>query len=72
VNGANAVSGTFPFPGTYAVRPETLRAIFMDLGEDFGEQGFRWIFLMHMHGPRHITGLSTKPVSTFEIPTAVA
>ena len=46
--------GKFPFPGTYAVRPETLRAIFMDLGADFGEQGFRWIFLMHMHGaPEH-------------------
>jgi creatinine amidohydrolase/Fe(II)-dependent formamide hydrolase-like protein len=54
VSGANAAGGKFPFPGTYAVRPETLRAIFMDLGADFGEQGFRWIFLMHMHGaPEH-------------------
>jgi creatinine amidohydrolase/Fe(II)-dependent formamide hydrolase-like protein len=54
VSGANAAGGKFPFPGTYAVRPETLRAIFMDLGEDFGEQGFRWIVLMHMHGaPEH-------------------
>jgi hypothetical protein len=36
------------------VRPETLRAIFMDLGAEFGEQGFRWIFLIHMHGaPDH-------------------
>jgi creatinine amidohydrolase/Fe(II)-dependent formamide hydrolase-like protein len=52
--GANSIGGKFPFPGTYAVRPETLRAIFMDLGTDFGEQGFRWIFLMHMHGaPEH-------------------
>jgi creatinine amidohydrolase/Fe(II)-dependent formamide hydrolase-like protein len=54
VSGANAVGGKFPFPGTYTVRPETLRAIFMDLGADFGEQGFRWIFLMHLHGaPEH-------------------
>jgi creatinine amidohydrolase/Fe(II)-dependent formamide hydrolase-like protein len=53
-NGANTIGGKFPFPGTYAVRPETLRAIFMDLGAEFGEQGFRWIFLIHMHGaPDH-------------------
>jgi creatinine amidohydrolase/Fe(II)-dependent formamide hydrolase-like protein len=52
--GANSMGGKFPFPGTYAVRPETLRAIFMDLGAEFGEQGFRWIFLVHMHGaPDH-------------------
>ena len=52
--GANSMGGKFPFPGTYAVRPETLRAIFMDLGTEFGEQGFRWIFVMHMHGaPDH-------------------
>src|SRR5262245_52943314 len=29
--GANAVGGKLPFPGTFAVRPETLRAVFMDL-----------------------------------------
>ena len=53
-NGANGMGGKFPFPGTYAVRPETLRAIFMDLGAEFGEQGFRWIFLIHTHGaPDH-------------------
>jgi len=48
------MGGTFPFPGTYAVRPETLCAIFMDLGAEVGEQEFRWIFLIHMHGaPDH-------------------
>jgi len=52
-NGANEIGGKFPFPGTYAVRPETLRAIFMDLGADFGEQGFRWIFLIHHGAPDH-------------------
>jgi len=52
--GANAVGGKLPFPGTFAVRPETLRAIFMDLGDELGEQGFRWIFVMHLHGgPEH-------------------
>jgi creatinine amidohydrolase/Fe(II)-dependent formamide hydrolase-like protein len=53
-SGANAIGGKFPFAGTFAVRPETLRAIFMDLGAEFGEQGFRWVFLVHMHGaPEH-------------------
>ena len=53
-NGANTIGGKFPFPGTYAVRPDTLRAMFMDLGSEFGEQGFRWIFLIHGHGaPDH-------------------
>ena len=29
-------------------------AIFMDLGAEVGEQEFRWIFLIHMHGaPDH-------------------
>jgi creatinine amidohydrolase/Fe(II)-dependent formamide hydrolase-like protein len=28
----------------------TLRAIYMDLANEFGDQGFRWIFLVHSHG----------------------
>jgi creatinine amidohydrolase/Fe(II)-dependent formamide hydrolase-like protein len=52
--GANEIAAKLPFPGTYAVRPETLRAIFMDLAEELGQQGFRWIFLLHGHGaPLH-------------------
>ena len=52
--GANQIGGKPSFPGTFAVRPETLRSIFMDLGDEFGEQGFRWIFLVHIHGgPEH-------------------
>ena len=39
VSGANAVGGKLPFPGTYAVRPETLRAIFMDLGDGIRRAG---------------------------------
>ena len=52
--GANSVGGKLPFPGTFAIRPETLRAVFMDLGDEFGELGFRWILIVHMHGgPEH-------------------
>ena len=48
------VRGEYPFPGTYAIRAETLRAIFMDLATEFGDQGFRWVFIIHAHGsPSH-------------------
>lgn len=52
--GANEIGRTFIFPGTYSVRRTTLRAIFMDLATELGEQGFRRIFIMHGHGaPYH-------------------
>ncbi len=52
--GANEIGHKYAFPGTYAVRPATLRAVFMDLASEFGEQGFRWIFVIHAHGsPDH-------------------
>jgi creatinine amidohydrolase/Fe(II)-dependent formamide hydrolase-like protein len=52
--GANEIGGKHVFPGTYAVRHTTLRAVFMDLATEFGEQGFKWIFVIHSHGaPRH-------------------
>jgi hypothetical protein len=51
--GANLIGGKFVFPGTYAVRSSTLRAIFMDLATEFGEQGFKWIFIVHTHGADH-------------------
>src|SRR5262245_10658085 len=47
---ANIQGQKYVFPGSYTVRPSTLRAIFMDLGTDLGEQGFRWIFVVHAHG----------------------
>ena len=50
VGGANELGGRFSFPGTYAVRSSTLRAVFVDLASDLGEQGFRWIFVVHLHG----------------------
>ncbi len=41
--GSNLIGGQFRFPGTYAVRPSTLRAIYMDLATELGEQSVRWI-----------------------------
>jgi creatinine amidohydrolase/Fe(II)-dependent formamide hydrolase-like protein len=56
--GANELGQKFSFPGTYAVRPATLRAVFMDLASEFGEQGFQWIFVIHAHGsPDHSRAL---------------
>jgi creatinine amidohydrolase/Fe(II)-dependent formamide hydrolase-like protein len=52
--GANEIGGKFIFPGTYGVRVQTLRAVFMDLATELGEQGFRWVFVIHNHGsPLH-------------------
>ncbi|MDQ3283525.1 MAG: creatininase family protein [Acidobacteriota bacterium] len=52
--GANEIAGKHVFPGTYSVRRTTLRAIFMDLATELGEQGFRNIFIVHGHGaPYH-------------------
>jgi creatinine amidohydrolase len=48
--GANEIGGTHVFPGTYSIRRTTLRAIFMDLATELGEQGFRQIFVVHGHG----------------------
>ena len=57
-SGYNEFGGHYNFPGTYAARPSTLRALFMDLAEDLGEQGFRRIFIVHVHGsPHHIGAL---------------
>lgn len=54
-SGSNEIGKQYVFPGTYAVRPSTLRAIFMDLATELGEQGFRWVIVVHVHGsPLHI------------------
>jgi len=47
---ANTIGGKTVFPGSYPVRMATLRAIYMDLATELGDQGFRWIFLVHNHG----------------------
>ena len=57
-SGYNEIGGHFVFPGTYAVRPSTLKAIYMDLANQLGEQGFKWIMVIHVHGsPLHIAAL---------------
>jgi creatinine amidohydrolase/Fe(II)-dependent formamide hydrolase-like protein len=57
-SGSNEIGRQFDFPGTYAVRPSTLRAVFVDLASELGEQGFRWIMVVHVHGsPLHIGAL---------------
>jgi creatinine amidohydrolase/Fe(II)-dependent formamide hydrolase-like protein len=57
-SGSNEIGGQYSFPGTYAVRPSVLRSIFMDLAGELGEQGFRWILVVHVHGsPLHIDAI---------------
>jgi len=57
-SGSNELGGHFVFPGTYVVRPATLRAIYMDLAAELGDQGFKWIMVVHVHGaPMHIRAL---------------
>jgi creatinine amidohydrolase len=51
--GANEIGGKYSFPGSYTIRMATLRAVFMDLAAQLGEQGFRWIFVVHGHGAPH-------------------
>ena len=56
--GANEVGRKYSFPGSFAVRPVTLRAVYMDLAAELGEQGFRWVFLASGHGgPSHSRAL---------------
>jgi creatinine amidohydrolase/Fe(II)-dependent formamide hydrolase-like protein len=51
---ASYVGGKYVFPGSYPVRMTTLRAVFMDLATDLGEAGFKWVFVLTMHGgPPH-------------------
>jgi creatinine amidohydrolase/Fe(II)-dependent formamide hydrolase-like protein/ketosteroid isomerase-like protein len=57
-SGYNEIGRHFIFPGTYAVRPSTLKAMYMDLATELGEQGFKWIMVVHVHGsPLHIAAL---------------
>lgn len=52
--GANEIGYKNVFPGSYGVRASTLRTVFMDLATQLGDQGFRWVFVIHGHGsPLH-------------------
>lgn len=51
---ANEIGRKYSFPGSVTVRPETLRAVFMDFADQLGAQGFRWIMIVNGHGdPAH-------------------
>jgi creatinine amidohydrolase/Fe(II)-dependent formamide hydrolase-like protein len=51
---ASEIGAKFAFPGSYPVRMSTLRAVYMDLATDLGEAGFKWIFVVNLHGaPPH-------------------
>lgn len=46
--------GLVPFSGSYTVRPETLRSVYMDLASAIGSDGFRTVFIVNEHGsPSH-------------------
>lgn len=56
--GANEIGGHHSYPGTFAIRPETLRAVFMDIAMELGEQDFRYVLIVHKHGaPDHNVAL---------------
>ena len=56
---ANTIGGKRVFPGSYPIRMVTLRAVYMDLANELGAQGFRWVFLVHNHGaPNHHKALN--------------
>jgi creatinine amidohydrolase len=51
---ANEIGQKYSFPGSCTILPHTLRALFMDLADQLGQQGFRWIVVVHGHGdPAH-------------------
>ncbi len=52
--GANEIPRKFTFLGTYSVRASTLRSLLMDIASEIGDQGFKKIIVIHMHGaPNH-------------------
>jgi creatinine amidohydrolase len=57
-SGYNEMGRRYSFPGTYTIRPSTLREAFVDVSSDLAEQGFRWLMIVHVHGsPLHIGAL---------------
>jgi creatinine amidohydrolase/Fe(II)-dependent formamide hydrolase-like protein len=58
VGGANELGGRMSFPGSFGVREATLRAVYLDLATQLGEQGFRWLFVVQNHGsPLHLRAI---------------
>jgi creatinine amidohydrolase len=53
-SGANDIARQWIYPGTITIRAETLRAIYMDLADALGQHGFRYVFIVDVHGaPDH-------------------
>jgi creatinine amidohydrolase/Fe(II)-dependent formamide hydrolase-like protein len=51
---ANEIGRKYSFPGSCTVTPATLRSVFMDMADQLGQQGFRWIIVINGHGdPAH-------------------
>ncbi len=50
VDGANRIVERDDIRGTLSLRPSTLRALAIDIGGGLADQGFRWLFLVHIHG----------------------
>jgi creatinine amidohydrolase len=48
------------YPGSYTIRAETLRNVYMDLGDRLGRDGFKHVFVIHNHGaPFHHRAIVT-------------
>lgn len=50
IDGANLIPERTDIRGTISLHPSTLRALAADLGSQLADQGFRWLFLVHIHG----------------------
>lgn len=51
----NEAAGVRPWPGSFVVRLQTFRAMFMDLADNIGAAGFRQVFVGNDHGsPTHV------------------
>jgi len=49
-DGANVIALKPDFPGSLTPRCNTVRQVFMDLGDALGGQGFKWVFVVNYHG----------------------
>ena len=47
---AEVIGHRWSFPGSFPVRESTVRDVFMDLADSFGDQGFRHVLIVDSHG----------------------
>lgn len=60
-------AGLAPLSGSYTVRPETLRAVYMDLASALGDDGFRSIFVISRHGAPHHNSALLEAAEYFNV-----